>query len=485
MKTAFVRCETFSKIDKNGKSRSLISAAAYVTGSRMYDDQSKKFYNYSRKKEVISAQMFWAGDAEKYFKSDAQKYFSVLQKSDKKPNSRLAKKYVLALPNELSQNAAEDLMVKMSRHFTDVGLTALGAIHWQTGNYHIHFLVSDKVFKNGSFQRKNANKNEYQLDESGQKIPIIDPKTGKQKTRKRQKNGKTYEEKCWKRTGSHRFVDSKDFLQQFKAHFVTEANRLLAQEGHEMRISVQNDNELEPEIHIGAAAWELHRKGLYSSRYEQNERIKMRNRSKAPKPTYKPSEEEKIGMEILRGMAAGKDIKDILNDFAAKELAAGGTGAQNRIMMANKQITSGKLCLPLPAEFLTADKKQLDISKIKADPKGFKKSIAKLQAKRDGEMVGNMVASLVPIPGVKSILRKAVSEAAQGVLKASYSSRQGSSAQGGQGLKSIKDTITGQKDAHTQLVASANKQELTDDWFWLSEFQKDEKREEMARKRMY
>lgn len=322
MKTAFVRCEAFSKIDRNGKSRSVISTVAYIAGVKMYDDLTKKNYNYSRKKEVVSSKMFWTKDAQIFFNNDPQKFFNALQKDDQKkdgtlkPNARLAKKYVLAIPNELSQNAAEDLMVKTSRYFTDYDLVSIGAVNWQDGNHHIYFLVSDKVFKNGRFQRKNANKNEYQLDKNGNKIPIIDPVTGLQKTRTRVKNGKNYLEKCWKRTGARRFEDSKEFLAQFKTRFVTETNRLLAKEGFETQISMKPEAGQESQIHIGAAAWNRHKKGLYSSRYEQNERIKMRNRKvKELKPAaiYKPTKAEQIDLETLRGLSE-RAIENLKNE---------------------------------------------------------------------------------------------------------------------------------------------------------------------------
>ncbi|MDY6295067.1 MAG: hypothetical protein SPL45_02045, partial [Schwartzia succinivorans] len=88
---------------------------------------------------------------------------------------------------------------------------------------------------------------------------LIDPATGFQKTRKRTKNGKIYIEKCWKREKTDRWTDSKDFLQQLKTRFVIETNRLLEREGHETRISAQKDDNQEPQIHIGPAAWDRHK----------------------------------------------------------------------------------------------------------------------------------------------------------------------------------------------------------------------------------
>lgn len=401
-------------------------------------------------------------------------------------------------PGECSKEEAHQIGVELAEKMFP-GRRAMIFTHDENGIPHNHIVAENVSYKDGSklstsglLNKSRALSNEITLEHG---LSVIDRKHSRQNERHTMAERALIEkgEKPWKQEMRDKvqeaFFAAYD-IDSFKAALkergidVLERNRTYQDKKKELDFTFADRDGHKCRAHrLGDMYTRREISKEYKAQAKEREQERTSEFSK-PAAIYKPSEEEKIGIEILRGMAAGKDIKDIINDFTAKQLAEGGERAQDRIMMATKQISGGKLCLPIPAEFVTP-KGGLDISKIKADPKGFKKSIANLQAKRDGEMVGGMVAALVPIPGLKSIVQKAVSEVATSVLKTSYQQSQGSAPSGGQGQKTIKDAVTGQKDSHAQLVATAAKSSEPDDWFWLNDLAKDDKREEAARKRMY
>ena len=80
----------------------------------------------------------------------------------------------------------------------------------------------------------------FALDENGERIPEIDPKTGEQKVRTRTRNGVTSSEKLWKRiTVQINNWNQRSFLNEVKREWAETCNRYL-----------------EPELHL-VAKWEL------------------------------------------------------------------------------------------------------------------------------------------------------------------------------------------------------------------------------------
>ena len=94
--------------------------------------------------------------------------------------------YGTPLSYELAEEIVRDYV---QRNFVDKGMCADWAIHDSENdkgqrNLHIHVLLTMRpLTKNGECGAKQ--KKVYDLDENGEKIPVIDKKTGKQKVDKR------------------------------------------------------------------------------------------------------------------------------------------------------------------------------------------------------------------------------------------------------------------------------------------------------------
>lgn len=120
---------------------------------------------------------------------------------------------------------------------------------------HVHCLCTIRGFKkDGSWDVRE--RKEYALDENGERIPEIDPKTGQQKIREKKKNGKVYQEKVWKRvTVQANPWNSRKFLRDLKKSWVTYCNGYLVGESQiDNRSTHEGETNRVPLLHEGAEA---------------------------------------------------------------------------------------------------------------------------------------------------------------------------------------------------------------------------------------
>lgn len=435
------------------KGSSACATLSYISGEKVYDERTGETYDYGRKERILKTGTLLPVCAPLEYR-DAKKLFNVAEKNEKTKNARTAKKIEVALPRELNLNQQIELIENyISSYLTFRGYCATYAIHLDPKgkNPHAHILVVNRPLnQKGEWGTKR--KMEYVLDDNGQRIPVLDD-NGAQKT---DKNGR----KQWKRVSvEQNALDTRDFLNELREGWAYETNNaLLRYSPMTSRVDHCSYREQgikdKPQIHEGYAAREMERRGKVSERCELNRQIILYNdtrrkieaekrklerelktereierlwsgEKKKPYKPYKLSEEEKIGLELLRllrNLTEGKDLNDVKNNFAKNALSQvaeiGTDKAQSRIHAASKQISGGKLCLPVPREFVTKSGK-LDESKIAVNPRYFTEKVKDHAAKKDGEMYGDLVATLVPIPLLKGLIKKTVAKAAEVAIKAS------------------------------------------------------------------
>lgn len=120
------------------------------------------------------------------------------------------------------------------------------------------------------------NRKDYIRDENGNKIPVIDETTGKQKVRIRAGKGV---EKIWKRvTVEQNKLDSKDFLLRLRKAWADVVNRYLSpSEQIDHRSNVARGIIDTPTIHEGYAARAIEERGGIAERCEINREIRREN----------------------------------------------------------------------------------------------------------------------------------------------------------------------------------------------------------------
>ena len=255
------------------KGSSSCASLAYIAASKVYEDRTHQTYSYGRKERVMKVATLLPDGAPTAY-ADATQLFNAIEKYEQASNARTAKKIVVALPRELSLDESDEILTNFIRdNLCANGYCATYAIHNdKDGNKpHAHILVANRqINKKGEWSSKR--KMEYALDEKGERIPLIDKKTGKQKVDKRNR-------KQWKRISAEQnLLDKKQFLEQLREAWAVECNKHLSQEDRiDHRSNAARGIDDIPTIHEGYAARAMEARGDVSDRMEINRHIRLKN----------------------------------------------------------------------------------------------------------------------------------------------------------------------------------------------------------------
>ena len=261
------------KIITRGKGKSAVAAAAYRAGELLRDNHTGLMHDYTRKGGVVMSEIILPEYAPEHF-SDRETLWNEVQLIEKNANAQLAREIEIALPNELERNEQiECIRDFIWGNFVSKGMRADWVLHdTGRGNPHTHILLTTRQFKkdgNWDVKKRNA----YVFDENGDKIPVIDKKTGLQKVEK--KSGR----KVWMRqTIEVNDWNSPDKAEQWRSSWAETVN-LYLDPGHKVdhRSYKRQGLDVEPTIHEGYVARDMERKGKNSDRCEENCKIRERN----------------------------------------------------------------------------------------------------------------------------------------------------------------------------------------------------------------
>lgn len=255
------------------KGSSSCASLAYIAASKVYEDRTHQTYSYGRKERVMKVATLLPDGAPRAY-ADAAQLFNAIEKYEQASNARTAKKIVVALPRELSLDESDEILTDFIRdNLCANGYCATYAIHRDKdgNNPHAHILVANRqINKKGEWSSKR--KMEYALDEKGERIPLIDKKTGKQKVDKRNR-------KQWKRISAEQNpLDKKQFLEQLREAWAVECNKHLSPEQQiDHRSNAARGIDDIPTIHEGYAARAMEARGDVSERMEINRHIRLKN----------------------------------------------------------------------------------------------------------------------------------------------------------------------------------------------------------------
>lgn len=255
------------------KGSSSCASLAYIAASKVYEERTHQTYSYGRKERVMKVATLLPDGAPHAY-ADATQLFNAIEKYEQASSARTAKKIVVALPRELSLDESDEILTDFIRdNLCANGYCATYAIHRDKdgNNPHAHILVANRqINKKGEWSSKR--KMEYALDEKGERIPLIDKKTGKQKVDKRNR-------KQWKRISAEQNpLDKKQFLEQLREAWAVECNKHLSQEDRiDHRSNAARGIDDIPTIHEGYAARAMEARGDVSERMEINRQIRLKN----------------------------------------------------------------------------------------------------------------------------------------------------------------------------------------------------------------
>ena len=281
-----LHCKVFSR----SKGQTAIAAAAYRSGTKLEDHELGTISDYTKKKGIAFSEIALPSNAPKEY-ADREVLWNAVQEVEKSKDAQLCREFEIALPKELSLDEQIDLVRTFAKSLVSEGMIADYSIHDKNdGNPHVHILTTMRgIDDNGKWMSKQ--KKVYSLDEGGNRIPIIDKKTGQQKI----SNGR----RQWKReTLLDTPWNSREQLPAWRKRWsdicneaIDKKNALIEEENLAVNLYAQQPeiNHIDhrsyaeqgvnktPTIHEGWQARKMERLGMTSERLEQNRRINQMN----------------------------------------------------------------------------------------------------------------------------------------------------------------------------------------------------------------
>lgn len=271
------------QIIKRASGQSAIASSAYRSGHKLHDDINDKVHDYRRKKGVVYHEVMLCDNAPEKWK-DEEILWNDVEKTEKSAKARLAREADFALPKELDQQQQIALARDyVQRNFVDHGMCAQLDVHNPHGDQpHFHIMLTLRaVDEHGQFLPKT--RTEFVLDDQGNRIPIIDPKTGKQKI-----NTKKRGERQWRRiTVSTTDWNDQETLIAWRHDWAESVNRALQnanvrdEKGNYVTISektlAEQGIDRIPTIHEGVATRAMEKRGISTERGDTNRDILAAN----------------------------------------------------------------------------------------------------------------------------------------------------------------------------------------------------------------
>jgi len=133
--------------------RRATAAAAYRAGERIRDDRSGELHNYSRRRDVVHAEIFLPSQFEGVavaWARNREKLWNTAEHAEKRHNSKVAREYQVSLPAELDTAQRVALSRSFAREIAERYKVAVDlAVHaprpgGDPRNFHAHFLTTTR-----------------------------------------------------------------------------------------------------------------------------------------------------------------------------------------------------------------------------------------------------------------------------------------------------------------------------------------------------
>lgn len=280
--------------------RSAVACAAYRSGEELEDLETGITHDYRKKTGIAFAEIFLCKNAPERFQN-REELWNEVEKIEKAADARLAREIEVAIPRELSLEEMKNLVAGYAKMLTEEGMCVDAAIHLKVGNPHAHLMCTTRKIKaDGTWDQKE--KKVYALDESGNKVPVIDPETGEQKIGARGR-------RIWKRvTVAANDLNAKENVEKWRKMWSDHCNAYLEPEQQIDHRSYerQGKKDMISTIHEGYAAREMEKRGQLAERCEMNREIAAANRDiKAILAESEPDHRTKIE----------RQVDELLNEF--------------------------------------------------------------------------------------------------------------------------------------------------------------------------
>lgn len=333
-------------IKGRSKGDSAVGSSAYRAGVKLKDEETGVTYDYTKKRGVVYNEVMLPQNAPKEYQN-REVLWNEVEKVEKQPKAQLARDIEVGFPIEMSrEQQIQCVRDYVQNNFVKEGMCADIALHdKKDGNPHAHILLTMRGIKeNGEWDAKK--RSVFKLDENGERIPVIDEKTGEQKIRDRGEKGIEF---VWKRET----IPTNDWNEQYKAEewrkaWAEECNKYLSQEQKiDHRSYKRQGIDKIPTIHEGHKARKMEKEGAVSDRCEINRQIAERNaRNERLKEITKKIVQDKVReingqLDRIRDDFRRKFRRDASRDARpVSELVGNGSG-ERETLYRERQAQSG------------------------------------------------------------------------------------------------------------------------------------------------
>lgn len=247
---------------------------SYISGVAIHEDRTNQNYSYGRAERVVLTGTIIPPGAPAEFRNP-ETLFNAIEDYEKAANARPAKKIEIALPREFDLQTSRDVVEDyIKRNLSALGYAATYAIHHDADgrNPHAHILVANRQINPKTGEWGGKRKMIYALDADGNRVPLIDKKTGQQKV-------DSHGRKAWKRINAEvNPLDEKSMLKTLRQSWAEVCNERLQPADHiDARSYADQGKDQIPTVHEGYAARALVAAGGISDRVELNKQIKAAN----------------------------------------------------------------------------------------------------------------------------------------------------------------------------------------------------------------
>lgn len=287
-----------------GKGKTAIAAAAYRAGTTLIDNETGITHNYTQKSEVVHSEIILPEHAPAEY-ANRETLWAEVQKIETQDRARLAREWEVAIPNELDLDQAKTLIHDFAGSLVKEGMCVDVNIHWKDGNHHAHIMGTTRpIGKDGKWASKE--RKGYKLDAKGNKIPVIDPKTGKQKIGARGR-------KMWQReTIQCNDWNRREKVEEWRKRWADCCNKYLAREQQIDHRSYERQGITQlPTVHEGYAARLMEQRGTVSDLCQLNRSIVAYNHITA---LYSKSKQELKLVEQEIAKAKEPDFRELRLD---------------------------------------------------------------------------------------------------------------------------------------------------------------------------
>ena len=147
-----------------GRGSSAVASAAYIARTKLLDERRHRSFDYTARGGLVHSELLLPGNvptAANEWARDRQKLWNTAERAEARPNARVAREFVVALPHELPEQTRLALARGFAQTLADrYGVAADLAVHTApTGgdrrNHHAHVLTTTRVVEADGLGRKD------------------------------------------------------------------------------------------------------------------------------------------------------------------------------------------------------------------------------------------------------------------------------------------------------------------------------------------